>query len=82
MEKDIYLLSYLDTTIENKIYAANDFAPDIIGHNDTPCRHGLFVNMWTEKCWTGKSLRAMKRCDTTSVQEMPTGEQIEVAAWY
>lgn len=46
MAKDDSLFSSLDTTIENKIYVANDFALDIVGHGDVTCRRGQVVNVF------------------------------------
>lgn len=37
MEKDASLFSSLDTTVEKKIYVADEFSLDIARHGDIPC---------------------------------------------
>lgn len=46
MDKDDSLPSSLDTTIENKIYMASNFALDIIDHCDVSCQHGRNVDVF------------------------------------
>lgn len=46
MDKDASLLSSLDATTENKIYVDDNFALDITGHGDIPCRHGWIIDVY------------------------------------
>ena len=46
MAKDASLLSYLDAAAENKIYVANEFSPNIVGHGDITCWYGQIVDMY------------------------------------
>jgi hypothetical protein len=46
MAKDASLFTSLDKVVEWKIYVADDFSLDIVGHGDVPCRHGKIVNVY------------------------------------
>lgn len=46
MDKDPSLFSSLNSTLEKKIFVANNFALDIVDHGDVTCQYGCLVNMF------------------------------------
>lgn len=69
MDKDVSLLSLLDSTTKKKIYVVGDFGIDIVGYGDVTCWRGWIADVFHVPCLNKNLLLVSQLTQTGKIVE-------------